>query len=65
MNVLTDCRPSRKPLLVATGDAERSSLESDLVAEAEGFLETFLGSSFFSTHSGEEEAFFDFLAFLG
>ena len=27
-----------EPLLAATGDAERSRLESDLVAEAEGLL---------------------------
>ena len=54
-----------EPLLAATGDAERSRLESGLDAEAEGLLGDLLGSFFLSTHSTGEGVFLDFLAFFG
>ena len=53
-----------EPLLAATGDAEKSHLESGLDAEAEGLFGDLLGSFFLSTHSSGEGVLPDFLAFL-
>ena len=40
-----------EPLLAATGETERSTLESDRTKEAEGLLVDLGGSIFFSTHT--------------
>ena len=57
-----------EPLLAATGDTERSTLESGHTEEADALLGDLRDSTFFSTHTGEGEVcldFLDFLAFLG
>ena len=53
-----------EPLLAATGDAEHSTLESCHTEEVDVLLGDLRDSIFFSTHTGEEEVFFDFFGFL-